>query len=141
MPSGRKVAMALLGATIAAVLLNPLAAAVAGSTGTTTVSNETVTADVGNYSDLDGYDIVSDSETVLNSSGDVMTKGTDYKMAYENGSIKPLAGGDIGDGTQMDVSYEYRVTSGTTSTVIELVTLFAGLLILGTLAFKVSDMM
>lgn len=141
MVSGQQIATVLIAVTIAATLLNPIASTVTQNTGTQTVSNETVTAHYGKYTDLDGYKIVSGSETVYNASGATMSSGTDYKIATKNGSIEALNGGSIADGNTIKVSYDYQATDGTTTTVIGLVPLFVGLLMLVVLAAKLMEMM
>lgn len=133
--------MTLVALTIAATLFTPVSDAVTNNSGTVTVQNETVTADTGNYTALDGYDIDSGSETVYNASGNQMTSGVDYEMGYQNGSIKALSGGDISDGSEIKVSYDYQATDSTTTTVVTLIPLFMALLILGILAAKVQGMM
>jgi hypothetical protein len=147
MATGKQLATVMIAATIAITLFNPISAAVTGSAGEQSVTNETVTANPGNYTALDGYSIVEGSEVVYgfnDSSGsyEQASSPEDYEMAYENGSIKVnSSSGLIEDGEDVKVSYHYQSTSGTTTTVVTLVPLFVGLLILGTLAFKVQGMM
>lgn len=141
MATPKEVATVVIALTIAATLFVPIADTVEGNSGTQTVTNESVTADVGNYTELDGYRIDEDSETVYNASGAEMTRGTDYEMGYENGSIKALSGGSISDGTTIQVSYDYQATDGTTSTILDLVPLFVALLILGVMAAKIQEAM
>lgn len=141
MAKTKQVVLVLIAVTIGGVLFTPLASSVADNSGTVSVTNESVTADAGNYTDLDGYQIVDGSETVYNASGAEQTAGTDYEMANENGSIKVLSGGSISDGETITVSYDYKATSGSTTTVVQLVPLFMALLILGVLAEKVQRMM
>lgn len=131
---------------VAATLVGPFNAAVADSTGTQSVTNESVTAEIDTFVELDGYDIVTDSETVYwynnsSSSYEEVTSGTDYEMNYDPGQIKALSGGSIGDGDELKVSYDYQATDGTTTTIAGLVPLFVVLLILGVLAAKIQKMM
>lgn len=146
MAKGSKVAATLIALTVAATLFGPVSTAVTQNSGTVSVTNETVTADVGNFTELDGYDIDENSETVYwynssSSSYETVSSGTDYEMGYENGSIKATSGGTIGDGDKLKVSYDYQATDPTSTTVITLIPLFMALLILVVLASKVMGMM
>lgn len=124
---------------IAAILLGPTITAVQDNTGTQTI-NESVTADVGNWTQLEGYQIVEDSETIETTGGVTLTAGTDYEMAYENGSIMALSGStEISDGDTLEATYDYEATSGMTTTVIGYGPLFLGLLLLVTIAAKVQE--
>lgn len=146
MASGKEVAGLLIALTFAAVLITPIADTVNGNSGSVEVTNESLTAEVGEYQELDGYDIDSDSETVywLNStSGDyeVITAGDDYELNESAGTIKFTESGVVDDGDDVKVSYTYQATSGTVSTILDLLPLFAGLVILGVMAAKVQQMM
>ncbi|QLD84620.1 hypothetical protein HWV23_02745 [Natronomonas halophila] len=146
MADAKKLAGVMVAVTIAAVLFSPIATTIGDNTGTQAVDNETVTASHGEYVDLRGYDIQTDSETVYytnDTSGEweEATPGTDYEMDYPPGSIQTLSSGSIDDGEEIRVSYDYQATDGTTTTVITMVPMFVGLLILGTLAARVIDEM
>jgi hypothetical protein len=140
--NGQKIAALLIGVTIAATLLTPVASTVTDNTGTQTVTNTTVTADVGNWSaDLEGYNVVQTSETVYwynSSSGanETLTEGTDYEFDYDDARVKPLSGGSVSDGDTLYVSYDYQATSGTVQTVSDLIPMFLVLLILVTIGNK-----
>lgn len=139
MPSGRVIAAVLIAAAIAGTLFVPFNAAVTENTGAQTVTNESVTASVGESVELDGYNIQSNSETVYwfnSSDGDYeeVTSGTDYEMNYSEGAIYTLSGGSISDGDDLKVTYTYDATDGTTSTVVQLTPLLLALLILVVLA-------
>lgn len=125
---------------IAAILLSPTITAVQDNTGEQTI-NESVTADVGNWTQLEGYQIVEDSETIEGENGTEYSAGDDYEMTHKNGSIKALDGGTISDGETLNATYDYEATSGMTTTVIGYGPLFLGLLLLVTLAAKVQEMM
>lgn len=135
----------LIAVTIAATLIAPIVTSVNDNTGTVSVTNESVTADVGNYVDLDGWDIDSGSETVYydnNSDGNYDTAAaSDYTLNESEGTIRADSGGSIDDGAAMLVSYDYQATSGTTTTVVDLIPMFLGLLIMGVLAFRIQRMM
>jgi len=144
MADAKGIAGVLIALTIAASLFAPVASSVNSSTGVQTVTNETVTADVGNYVDVGGYDIDSSTVTVYQPTGsayETATQSTDYEFNTSDGSIKALSGGDIGDGETLKVSYDYQATDDTTSTVANLVPLFMALLIVGVLAGKITGML
>lgn len=141
MASPRRYAALLIALTIAATLFTPITDSVVSATNEQSVTNETVTAQTGTFVDLERYQLVDGSETVYNSSGAEMTRGTDYEIDYGDGRIKALSGGDISDGSQIQVSYQWRQTTGTTSTVLNLIPLFVALLILAIMAAQVMEAM
>ena len=85
--------------------------------GRTDITNETWTVNTGTYVELANGDIVEDSETVWNSSGTEMVRGTDYEMNYTSGEIKALSGGDLTDGNTAEISYEYKHRTDTFNTI------------------------
>lgn len=146
MVDAKKMAGVMVAVTIAAVLFSPIATVIGDNTGDQTVTNETVNANHGEYVDLTGYAIEDGSETVYeynetSGSWETATSGTDYEMDYPPGEIQTLSGGSISDGDEIRVSYSYEATSGTTTTVLTMTPMFVALLILGTLAARVNDMM
>lgn len=147
MASGSKVAVVLIAATVAAVLFTPFATTVADNSGTVTVTNESVTADLDNPVDLEGYRIVSGSETVWgfnDTSGNYeqLSAGTDYNLHEQNGSITFLSTSTVvQDGETAKVSYDYEATDQTTATIVDLLPLFVALLILATLATQIMNRM
>lgn len=141
MASPRRYAALLIALTIAATLFTPITNSVVDATNEQSVTNETVTAQTGTFVDLERYQLVDGSETVYNSSGVEMTRGTDYEIDYGDGRIKALSGGDISDGSEIQVSYQWRQTTGTTSTVLDLIPLFVALLILAIMASQVMEAM
>lgn len=143
MASTQKIAAVMIAAAIVVTLFGPMANAVANSTGVQSVANESVTADAGNYSDLSGYNIENSSVAVeYNDSGTwkQASDGTDYEVATENGSIKVLDGSTaISDGDTIRVSYDYQATDGTTTTIAQLIPLFAALLVVGVFAARITN--
>lgn len=131
----------VLAVAIASILLGPIVTAVGDNTGVQEVQNETVTANVGNYTTLDGYYIQENSETVYNSTGATMSEGTDYELNYDEGSIKALSGGDIADGSEINATYDWEATKGQTTTVIGYGPVFVALLLLTAVGMKVTEMM
>ena len=133
----------MIALTIAATLFTPISDITSSNSGVQTVSNETVTASNSSYVDLTGYNIQENSETVewfnsTSGSYETVTEGTDYDFAYDNASIIALDGGTISDGDKLRVSYDYQATSGSATTVIEMVPLFVALLMLGVIAGKIQ---
>lgn len=108
----------MIGLMIAGILLAPLNTAIASNTGVQSVTNETVVAANETYVDLDGWQVQSGTVTVYypNSSPtdyEVAVENTDYEIAYEPGQIKDLSGGNITDGDELLVTYDYAATDAT----------------------------
>jgi len=129
----------MIAVAIAATLVTPFTGAIAGHTGTVSV-NEKVTADVGTYQDIDGYDVDAGTFSAeLSSDGTALTEGTDYNLNETAGTIEFIDSTNVNDGDSVDLSYDYQATDGTTSTITGLLPLFVGLLILVTLAAGVTS--
>lgn len=118
----------VLAVVIGMVVLSPVVSAVNDNTGTVSES-ENVTQDIGNFTDLGGYEIVSGSSVVTNEAGTTLTEGTDYEIGEQNGSIKFLSTTATTDGNLADVSYDYQATDGPATTVIGFVPVMFGLLL------------
>lgn len=134
----------VIAATIAALIFPTIAAGIAGNSGTVSVTNETVAAQYDEYVDLDGYAIVTDSETVYAQDGGSWTtvSGTDYTMNYSDGAISVDSGSTVvQDGETIRVSYDYQATNEQSATVLAIVPLMLALLILGVIAAKAMDLM
>lgn len=82
-----------------------------------TITNETWTVNVGTYVELNEEPIKDGSETVYNSTGSVMVKGTDYEIGYDNGTIKALSGGDLTDANTAEITYTHLYRSSTFLTI------------------------
>lgn len=135
-------AAVFIAVTVAAVFIGPISTVVTGTTGQQSVTNESLTADVGTFQDLEGYD-VDDSETVYwynktSGQNETLTEGTDYEFDYTEGRIKFLSGGSVSSGEDVYVSYDYQATSATVATIGGLVPLFVVLLILVKLTNKMD---
>lgn len=129
---------------VASVLLGPLASTITGNTGTQSVTNETITADINQSVELGGYHIATDSETVYypdNGSYAVATQGTDYTLDTESGSLTALNNSAIADGDTLKVSYDYAATNDQTTMIVGLVPLMAAVAIIGTMAFKIQSLL
>lgn len=135
-----KIVLVLIGVTIAGTLFVPFQTSVNTSTGTQTVTNESVTVDIGNYSDLDGYHVDASSVTVYNSSG-ATVPSSDYDVKERPGQIRFNSSTYYSDGDTNQVTYDYEATSGSTTIIAGLIPLFVALLILGILASKVQELM
>lgn len=75
-----------------------------------TVLDESVVVDVGNWTAVDAPSYARrflDDETVRNSSGATLTEGADYEWSTQNGSIYWYSGGSFTDGETGSVDYTY----------------------------------
>jgi len=139
--TGGAVAGTLIAITIVAVLVGPLASSVVGNSGVVDTS-ETLTADPGTIQELEGYDITANFTATNQNGGTTLSEGSDYELYQENGSIKFLTGSaNVAGGDSVEAAYEYNATDGITATIADLIPLFAGLLILGTVAVRIRQMM
>lgn len=143
MPSGKTIAALLVAVTIGAVLMMPIVDTINANTGEVTVEDDDLTADVGTWQDLDGYSVVSGSETVeyrTNESDSWSTAQTsDYDLDEEAGQIQFTSSGNVSDGDYVSVDYDYEATDGTTSTVLGIVPTLIGLLLLVALGNRVTE--
>lgn len=147
MANARLVIALSLAAVVGMVLFVPLVDVVNGSTGDQTITNETVTAQSGEYVDLEGYSIEDGSETVYgfndtSGSYEVASEGADYELALENGSLKALSGSSlIDDGEDVKVTYTYESTGSTTTLVSGFLPVMVAVLVFARLATGAQDMM
>lgn len=142
MPSGKTIAALLVAVTIGAVLMTPIMSTISDNTGEVDTDEE-LTAEIDTWQELDGYSIVSGSETVeyrTNESDSWTTanSGTDYEIDEEPGEIQFLSSGNISEGDQVNASYSYEATDQTTTTVLGIVPILVALLLLVTLADRVQ---
>jgi hypothetical protein len=120
------IAGVVVAVTMAMLLFSPVTAVVNDRTGTQTVTNETVTADAGTDVELRGYDLDPASDTVYwynitSDAYETATKGTDYDLDTDAGELQVLASGDIEDGTDLKVTYQYDATDQRTERLAALV--------------------
>lgn len=140
-----KITGTLIVLIVAGVLFLPFVQTVATTTGTQDINNETVTAQHGDAVDLKGYDIDVSSETVYgfnDTSGEyeVASSPSDYSMDYDPGEITVNSSSTlIQDGEDIKVSYTYQATSGTVTTIADLLPLMILVLILGFAAKFVQE--
>lgn len=137
MVSGRMIVAVLVAAAIAATLFVPFNAAVTENSGDVDVENESISAELDTYQNLDGYDINSGSETVRWHNGTdyvTLSSGSDYEMRYDGGEINVSSSSNVSQGDEVLVSYTYSATDGTTGAILDLAPLFLALLILVVLA-------
>lgn len=128
----------MIAVAIAATLVSPFTGAIAGNTGEVGVAGN-VSADVGNYQEIEGYDVVTSNFTATDD-GTTLTEGTDYELNETEGTIKFLSGSStVNDSESVNLSYSYQATDGTTDTITGLLPLFVVLLVLVTLAAGVIN--
>lgn len=129
------------------MFLQPVITSVNDNTGSQTVTNETVNADVGAYVDLGGFNIDSGSETVwgLNDTSgnyEQATAGTDYEIDNGGGELKVLNSSSlIQDGEEVKVSYDYQASGQTTALLAGFVPIMLVLLLFVITAMKVTDIL
>lgn len=144
MPTGRQVAIGLIAVTIAAVLFNPFAAIVDNTAGQQSVTADT-TVNYNESENLEGYDVVGSTLTVewynSTSSSYETVPSSQYEFDNSSATISWESGSEVPDGADARVSYDYRSTEGATTTIVNLTPLFVGLLILGTLAARIQQVM
>lgn len=129
--------LVLLAVTIGAVLFIPFSSAITSNTGTQSVAGENVTADIGNYTDLNGYDVDATTVTVENSAG-ATVDSADFTVNETAGSLLIESSvTNVNDGETLNVSYDYQATDGQTTTVATLLPLLLALLLLVTLAGRI----
>lgn len=141
------VVLFVVAAIIGVIFLGPVSDAAAENTGVQTVTNETVTAQSGEFVELGGYDIDENSETVYgyndtSGSYEEAVEGTDYEMDYNGGEFKALNGSSlIDDGEDAKVSYDYQASNAMTTTVVGFIPVMLGTLIFAKLAMGVNKEM
>lgn len=144
MPTARQLVGVMIAIAIAATLFSPIQATVNENSGTVSVANETVVADAGNYTELQGYNIVANSETVWGyndtaSAYEQASSPGDYELDTDAGQLKVNSSSTlIDDGEDVKVSYDYEATGGTTTSLIVLIPLFVALLMLVTAASYIT---
>lgn len=128
----------IIAVAIAATLISPFTGAIAGNTGEVGVAGN-VSADVGSYQEIEGYDVVTSNFTATDD-GTTLSEGTDYELNETAGTIKFLSGSStVTDGETVELDYSYQATDGTTDTIAGLLPLFVALLVLVTLAAGVIN--
>lgn len=142
-PAKLVIALAVF-AAIGVIFLGPVADTVASSTGTQTVTNETVTAAYNQTFDLQGYDVNAGSETVYapNASGTyvVAAEAGNYTFYDAPGEIEFNSSSSlIQEGDEVRVSYTYVASDATTTLVVGFIPLGLGLLIFVGIARNVGD--
>ena len=144
MVSPRNAAVLAVALVIAVSLLSPINSAVMDNSGEVEVDEESFTAEVGEWQSLDGTSLVEGSEEVEyyddgTDTWETATEGTDYEINYDNGSVQFLDAGDVSEGDDVRVSYTYEATDDMTTTIVQLIPLFVGLLLLVSIARPLMD--
>jgi len=141
MKTGAKVTTVVIAMTIAAVFIGPLVSVIGAQSGTVGVGNEEATIYTDEWTDLEGFDITANF-TLETTDGTTLSEGTDYELNQTAGTITAKDGSSsVSDGDTVVATYEYQATDGTTTTIVNLVPLFAALLILGTAAVAIQNRM
>lgn len=146
MAQAGKIVAVVIALAIGATLFVPMNTAVTETSGTQDVTNESVTASLDSYVELDGYNIDQNSETVrwFNSTSDsyeTLSEGTDYEIRYQSGELSVSSSSPVSDGDEVLVSYAYQPTDGTTSLVLEMLPVLVAVLLLGIAGIKAMEMM
>lgn len=131
------IAKVVVAVTIAVTIIGPFASVIGGSTGIVSNSQD-VTASVGEYQGFEGYNVESGNFTATDSGGTTLTEGTDYELNATDGTVKFLSAGSVTSGDEVTLAYSYEATSGTTTTITDLLPLFLGLLVLVPIANEVT---
>jgi len=127
--STRKIVALAMVVVLGMVALTPVVSAINDNTGKVSVSNDTVQADHGNWTDLEGFDLDKSTLSVEDTSGTTTySEGSDYEVAVANGSIKALSSGTISDGETLNATYDYQATAGSTTTLLGFIPVMVGLL-------------
>lgn len=115
--------------------------AVGTSTGTQTVTNESVTAQYDTAVELEGYELVSGTVTVYNASGSVVPS-SEYTIDHGPGTINVSSSStSIADGEEIAVTYDYQATGPLTTLVVGFIPIMIALLIFVRVAGPIQDML
>lgn len=141
MPDLKRLIGLLLAVTVVVVVFGPIATAVQDNVGTQSVTNESVTADLGNEVDLSGYNIDASSVTVYNATDDVVP-ASEYTINDGPGTINVSSTStSVSDGETIAVSYDYQATTGMVTTIVGYVPELVAVLILAFLGLAIQDHM
>lgn len=144
---GAVVMATTLFAVIGMLFMTPVVDAVNDSTGTQSVTNETITASTGDAVELTGYDLEDGTVTVYGyndttDSYETATEGTDYEVDLDSGSVTALEGSSlIDDAEDVKVTYDYQATGTTTTLLAGFVPLMILLLIFVVVAQRTMDIL
>lgn len=138
-----------VGITIAIVILVTMIGVViplvAANSGTVTVTNETVTSSL-EYNttyELEGFEVVSGSETVYVENGSAGSFETlassEYTVDEGPGTLNVTGQSGSSAGDEVLITYDYEATDSTTQTVVDLLALFLALLGLVALSRPIQD--
>lgn len=77
--------------------------------GSQPIRREPITADVGNAVELNEARLQERSETVRSADSDTdYTRGDDYDVSWQDGTITAISGGNISDGESLEVDYSFQ---------------------------------
>lgn len=130
-----------VGATIAILLFSPVTTTVTGLGETTAVSDEVVEADIGDETELRGYQLTNATVAVeeyneTSGTWETRTQGSDYTLDRTDGSIRALADGRIDDGARLRVDYSYDPADDTTALIWSYAPFVLAVLLVGVLGSK-----
>lgn len=144
--AGKQIVAVMIAVTLAVVLLAPIVTAVNDNSGTVDATNESVTVELDEYQDLNGYNVEDGSETVqwynsTSDSYDTLSEGSDYEVRNGPGELNVTSSSPASSGDEVLVSYSYQATSGSTTLVVGLISTLVGVLIIGVLGLEIQGMM
>lgn len=131
----------VIAVTIAAIIGVTVGIGVVGdvvgdNTGTQSVTNESVTGSL-EYNttyDLDGFEVVSGSQTVYVENGSAGSfeslASSEYTLDERRGELEVTGQTGSSSGDEVKITYDYEATDGTATTILDLLTLFIALIIL-----------
>lgn len=124
----------VIAVTIAAVIgvtvgIGVIGDVVGDNSGTVTVTNESATAQLNEAVDLEGYEVQEGTVVIYDSDGNEVPS-SNYTIDSGTGAFTLTDTAEAADGEAVTVTYDYQATDGTTSTILDLLTMFVALIIL-----------
>ena len=137
MVSGKLLAV-VLAMVVAVVMIGPMITTTNDNTGTVAVDNETITAQLNEPVDLQGYEIQSGSVTAYDADDNVIP-ASNYTVDLQPGEFNLTDTSEAADGEEISVTYDYQATDSTTETVVGIGPLLIALLALVVVAKEVEE--
>lgn len=148
MVSARVLIAVTIGVVIGVSMIPTVIGVTDNNAGTVTETNESVSGSVelDTWYELQGYEVVSGSETVYFENGtagsfEVASSSTDYDLNTSDGAIKLLSTGEVDAGDEVKMTYDYQATDSTTETVVDLFGLLIALVILVAISNPIREAM
>lgn len=136
MPSSKEVVGIVIGFVILGAMLGPLITSVDDNSGTQNVVNESVTADINNPVELQGYDLTG-TQTVYDSTG-TLVPSSNYTIDATAGTINVTSTTYVSDGEEISVTYDYIAASSSASTILDLLPAILAVLALAVVGWYVE---